>query len=110
MQISFKFSSSKIILDNIYSLILKFKRTDIRRQFSKQERNLYLALHAYSLSHVSLCVTPWTVVHEAPLSMRFFRQEYWSALPFPPPGDLPHPGTKATSPASTPADSLLLSH
>ena len=35
--------------------------------------------------------THWTVVHQAPLSMGFFRQEYWSGLPFPPPGDLPGP-------------------
>ena len=43
-------------------------------------------------SHVQLFVTPWTVAHQAPLSMGFSRQEYWSGLPFPPPGDLPHPG------------------
>ena len=39
-------------------------------------------------------VTPWTVAHQAPLSMGFSRQEYWSGLPFPPPGDLPNPGTE----------------
>ena len=38
--------------------------------------------------------TPWTVAHQAPLSMRFSRQEYWNGLPFPSPGDLPHPGIK----------------
>ena len=37
-------------------------------------------------------VTPWTVAHQAPLSMEFSRQEYWSGLPCPPPGDLPDPG------------------
>ena len=37
-------------------------------------------------------VTPWVVAHQAPLSMRFSRQEYWSGLPFPSPGDLPNPG------------------
>ena len=45
-----------------------------------------------SLSHVQLFVTPWTVAHQAPLSMGFSRQENWSGLPFPPPGDLPYPG------------------
>ena len=45
-----------------------------------------------SLSCVRLSVTPWTVAHQAPLSMEFSRQEYWSELPFPPPGDLPDPG------------------
>ena len=38
--------------------------------------------------------TPWTVAFQAPLSMGFFRQEYWSGLPFPSPGDLPDPGIK----------------
>ena len=41
--------------------------------------------------------TPWTVAHQAPLSMGFFRQEYWSGLPFPPPGGLPDPGTEPAS-------------
>ena len=44
-----------------------------------------------SLSRARLFVTPWTVAHQAPLSMAFFRQEYWSGLPFPSPGDLPDP-------------------
>ena len=53
------------------------------------------------LSIVCLFVTPWTVAHQAPLSMGFFRQESWtsSGLPFPPPGDLPHPGTEHASSA-----------
>ena len=42
-----------------------------------------------SLSHVRLFATPWTVALQAPLSMGFSRQEYWSGLPFPSPGDLP---------------------
>ena len=52
-----------------------------------------------SLSRVRLFVTPWTVAHQAPLSMGFSRQEYWSGLPFPSPGDLPDPGIKPRSPA-----------
>ena len=51
------------------------------------------------LSHVRLFVTPWTVVYQGPLSMGFSRQEYWSGLPFPSPGDLPNPGTEPRSPA-----------
>ena len=43
--------------------------------------------------------TPWTIAHQAPLSMGFSRQQYWSGLPFPPPGDLPNPGNKPGSPA-----------
>ena len=44
-------------------------------------------------------VTPWTSAHQAPLSMGFPMQEYWSGLLFPPPGDLPHPGVKFGSAA-----------
>ena len=52
-----------------------------------------------SLSRVQLFVTPWTVAYQASPSMGFSRQEYWSGLPFPSPGDLPHPGTEPGSPA-----------
>ena len=45
----------------------------------------------YMLSHVQLLATAWTVAHEAPLSMEFSRQEYWSGLPFPTPEDLSDP-------------------
>ena len=57
-------------------------------------------------SRVQLFVTPWTVAHQAPLSMRFSRQEYWSELPCPTPGDLPNPGIKHRSPTLH-VDSLL---
>ena len=50
-------------------------------------------------SCLTLFVTPWTIAHHAPLSMGFSRQEYWSGLPFPSPGDLPNPGTEPKSPA-----------
>ena len=52
-----------------------------------------------SLSRVRLFATPWTVAYQAPPSMGFSRQEYWSGLPFPSPGDLPDPGIKPRSPA-----------
>ena len=48
-------------------------------------------------SHVPLFATPWTIAHQAPLSIGFSRQEYWSRLPCPPPGDLPDPGTEPTT-------------
>ena len=54
----------------------------------------------------TLCPTPWTAAHQAPLSMGFSRQEYWNGLLFPSPGDLPDPGIKPGSPALY-ADSLL---
>ena len=57
-------------------------------------------------SCVRLFVTPWTLAHQAPLSMEFSRQEYWSGLPHPSPGDLPHTGIEPGSPAMQ-ADSLL---
>ena len=47
---------------------------------------------AQSLSRIQLFATPWTVAHQAPLSMGFSGQEYWSGLPFPPSEDLPDPG------------------
>ena len=51
------------------------------------------------LSHVRLFATPWTIAHQAPLSMGFSRQESWNGLPFPSPGDLPDPGIEPRSPA-----------
>ena len=53
-----------------------------------------------SLSRVRLFETPWTAAHQAPLSVEFSRQEYWSGLPFPTPGDLPDPEIKLASLAS----------
>ena len=52
-----------------------------------------------SLSCVQLFATPWSVAHQALLSMKLLRQEYWSGLPFPSPGGLPNPGIKPRSPA-----------
>ena len=60
----------------------------------------------YLLNHVQVFVTPWTVAHQAPLSMGFSRQEYWSGLPFPPPGKFPDPGIEPRSPALQ-VDSVL---
>ena len=52
-----------------------------------------------AVSVMSDSATPWTVAHQVLLSMEFSRQEYWSGLPFPSPGDLPEPGIEPTSPA-----------
>ena len=51
----------------------------------------------YVLSHVQHFVAPWTVAHQASLSMEFSRQQYWNSLLFPPPGDLPNLGIEPTS-------------
>ena len=50
-----------------------------------------------SFSRVQLCASPWTVARQPPLSMGFSRQDYWSGLPCPPPGDLPNPEIKPAS-------------
>ena len=52
-----------------------------------------------SLTRVRFFATPWTVAYQASPSMEFSMQEYWSGLPFPSPGDIPHPGIKPSSPA-----------
>ena len=53
---------------------------------------------------------PWTVAQQALLSMEFFRQEHWSGLPFSPPGDLPNPGIKPTSPVSVALQADFFTH
>ena len=58
----------------------------------------YARMKVKSLSHVQPFETPWTVAYQAPLSMGFSRQEYWSGLPFPSPGDLPNSGIEPKSP------------
>ena len=48
-------------------------------------------------SRVQLFATPWAIAHQAPVSLGFSRQEYWSGLPLPSPGDIPNPGIKPAS-------------
>ena len=60
----------------------------------------------HGLTCVQLFTTPWTIARQAPQSMQFSKQEYWSGLPFPSPGDLPDPGIELRSPALQ-VDSLL---
>ena len=78
-------------------------------------KTLEIPIEGYSIKCCSCClvavlsdslVTPWTVAHQASLSMRFFRQEYWSGLPFSSSGDLPDPGIEPRSLALQ-ADSLV---
>ena len=67
-----------------------------------------------SYSVMSNSVNSWAVAHQAPLSMGFSRQEYWSGFPFPSPGDLPDPGVKPESPIvqadSLPSEPILNKH
>ena len=65
--------------------------------FWPQTFSLPMKVKVKSISHVRLFAAPWTVVYQAPLSMGFSRQEYWSGLLFPSPGDLPDPGIKPGS-------------
>ena len=74
-----------------------------------EEIGMYKSHYVLSCSVVSDSVTPWTIAHQAPLSMRFLRQENWSRLPFLSPGDLPDSGNKPRSPAWQ-VDSLPLHH
>ena len=68
-----------------------------RGMFPRGGNNSPGMLSAQLDGHVLLFSTPWTVAHQAPLSMRFPRQECWSRLPFPSPGDLSDPGTEPMS-------------
>ena len=58
---------------------------------------LWVLCALFMLSHVQLFVTPWTIAHQAPLSMGFSGQEHWSGLPYSPSGDLPDPWTEPAS-------------
>ena len=70
--------------------------------WSGYQYGLYTTCVLGHFSRVRLCVTPWTIARQAPLSMGFSRQEFWNGLPCPPPGDLPNLGIEPmslTSPA-----------
>ena len=72
------------------------------KQFKEYEpflKTLFVVAVVQSLSHVQLFVTPWTAAYQAPLSMRFSRQEYSGGLPFPSPGDLSDTEIESGSPA-----------
>ena len=70
-------------------------KTDYKQSIDKQ-----IIVCVCELSRVQLFVTPWTVAHQAPLSPGLSRQEYWSELPFPSPGDLPSSGIHPVFPES----------
>ena len=88
-----------------------FQTQELKRGLLHCRWILYqLSYGARSLAQLCLTLgTPWTVAHQAPLSMGFPRQEYWSGLPFPSPGDLPDPGIEPECPAWQ-EDCLPLSH
>ena len=94
--------NKKKLEGNISKIMRKFLGLLIRQEYPVL--NMW-KVKAQSLSCVQFFATPWTVAHQAPLSMGFSRQEYWSGLPFSSPGDLPNPGIELGSPAWW-ADSL----
>ena len=97
-QISYlcKYRSSDQEMKHLNNYICK----DVDYKILDFEPDVRIVVVVQSLSHVWLYATPWTVVCQAPLSMGFFRQEYWCGLPFLAPGDLPRPGIEPASPAS----------
>ena len=97
-------------LESTFKVTLWEKRGPCQIQIWILALLYYLANEVKSLSHVQLFATPWTVAHQAPPSMKFSRQEYWSGLPFPPPGVLPEPGVEPKSPAYTGRRFYHLSH
>ena len=81
-------------------MYVKLTQQDL--QFSLLFLNILLfvnSMNVKSLSRIQLFVTPWSVAYQAPQPMGFSRQEYWSRLPFPSPGDLPDPGIEPGSPS-----------
>ena len=111
-----KHSRILVILLVKFCCYAKYRRR--KSQFTKEQtylwkpapqRSTHACMHAQSLQ---LCLTPqilWIITCQAPLSLEFSRQEYWSGLPCPPLGDLSDPGIKPLSPALQ-VDSLLPNH
>ena len=106
LQMQWHISGSKMRLLTLLpfppQLVLSYLIQDIGIPFHKthHQPSLIVAVPLWMLSRFScilLFVTQWAVVHQAPLSMEFPRQEYWSGFPFSPPGDLPDSGIKPTS-------------
>ena len=91
---------------NIYNRIVLSRKKELKMPFAATLMDLEIiilsrvsqpCMCAQSFSCVRLFATPWTVACQPPLSTGFSRQEYWSGLPFPPPGDLPEPRIKLMS-------------
>ena len=100
------FRKGFVSLENICKGIKFHNNTHFFRYKTSEKKSQKITLakwkihisHVCVLSHVGLFATPWTVTCQAPLSMGFFRQEYWNGLPFPSPGNLPDAGIEPISP------------
>ena len=88
-----------------FRLLQSTEQSSLCRTVGSYQLSVLCAVLCFSLSRVRLCATLWTVACQAPLSLGFSREEYWSGLLFPSPGDLPDPGIEPASPAFQ-ADSL----
>ena len=88
--------------DGKLKILSSFKITIVVGKYCKQQAKKKISTHKLkwvkSLSRVWVFATPWTAACQAPPSMGFSRQEYWSGVPFPSPGDLPNPGIEPRSP------------
>ena len=93
----------------VYGVAQSRPRLKQLRSSSSSTIVLSIGMHVCVLSRVHLSVTPWSIEHQALLSMGFSQQEYWSRLLCPPPGVLPHPVIEPESPVLQ-IDYLLLSH
>ena len=102
IQMNFVFTKQR--LTDIENKLMVTKKKEGRDKLMRLRLQIH-TVKCWLLSGVRLFATPWTVAHQAPLSMEFSRHKYWSGLPFPRPGYLPHPGTEPRSPALQ-ADSL----
>ena len=94
----------------IIKLPILLYQTELQQEYGEKLSSIVTLSFMFAIARVCVCVcvcacalslsnseTPWTVACQAPLSMEFSRQEYWSGLPFPSPGDLSNPGIKPTS-------------
>ena len=89
-----------LVLSSEVGAMSLFLFPGIRRGLRNLFEAVCVCVCVFSRSVVSIFATLWTVAHQAPLSLRFPRQEYWSGLPFPSPGDLPDPGIEPAFPVS----------
>ena len=94
MNEGFKNETKYFKIHALVKLIFHCQRNNI-----KKNKKLKILCVIWQYIHVGLFATPWTVAYQSPRSVDFSRQEYWSGVPFPSPGDLPDPGIEPGSPA-----------
>ena len=98
-----------MVIEELFIIVQKYKHLRCLSEAEWINKMCYIhkvKVKVKSLSRVRLFANPWMVTYQAPRSTGFSRQEYWSGLPFPFPGDLPNPGIEPTSPALQ-TDALL---